>query len=107
MTTYILTTDAEADLRGIIRYTRKQWGAAQVRRYIARLEHGIAALAAGRGSFRDMSELFPELRMIHCEHHYVFCLPRGSAPALVVAIFHERMDLMTRLSERLNIESYG
>ncbi|APJ80163.1 type II toxin-antitoxin system RelE/ParE family toxin [Escherichia coli] len=107
MTTYILTTDAEADLRGIIRYTRKQWGAAQVRRYIARLEHGIAALAAGRGSFRDMSELFPELRMIHCEHHYVFCLPRGSAPALVVAIFHECMDLMTRLSERLNIESYG
>ncbi|ECP5445232.1 type II toxin-antitoxin system RelE/ParE family toxin, partial [Salmonella enterica] len=46
-----------------------------------------------------------ELRMIHCEHHYVFCLPRGSAPALVVAIFHERMDLMARLSERLNIES--
>ncbi|EHB8339309.1 type II toxin-antitoxin system RelE/ParE family toxin [Escherichia coli] len=105
MTTYILTTDAEADLRGIIRYTRKQWGGAQVRRYIARLEHDIADLAAGRGSFRDMSELFPELRMIHCEHHYVFCLPRGSAPALVVAIFHERMDLMTRLSERLNIES--
>lgn len=39
------------------------------------------------------------------EHHYVFCLPRGSALALVVAIFHERMDLMARLSERLNIES--
>ncbi|HCR3450480.1 TPA: type II toxin-antitoxin system RelE/ParE family toxin [Citrobacter werkmanii] len=105
MTAYILTTDAEADLRGIIRYTRKQWGGAQVRRYIARLEHGIAGLATGRGSFRDMSELFPELRMMHCEHHYVFCLPRGSAPALVVAIFHERMDLMARLSERLNIES--
>ncbi|EAA7635420.1 type II toxin-antitoxin system RelE/ParE family toxin [Salmonella enterica] len=105
MTAYILTTDAEVDLRSIIRYTRKQWGTAQVRRYIARLEHGIAALAAGRASFRDMSELFPELRMIHCEHHYVFCLPRGSAPALVVAIFHERMDLMARLSERLNIES--
>jgi Plasmid stabilization system protein len=105
VTAYILTTDAEADLRGIIRYTRKQWGTAQVRRYIARLEHGIAALAAGRSSFRDMSELFPELRMIHCEHHYVFCLPRGSASALVVAIFHERMELVARLSERLNIES--
>ncbi|WP_149015875.1 type II toxin-antitoxin system RelE/ParE family toxin, partial [Escherichia coli] len=50
MTTYILTTDAEADLRGIIRYTRKQWGAAQVRRYIARLEHGIAALACKMAS---------------------------------------------------------
>lgn len=105
MTTYILTAEAEADLRGIIRYTRKQWGTVQVRRYIARLEHDIASLAAGRGSFRDMSELFPELRMARCEHHYVFCLPRGSAPALVVAIFHERMDLMTRLAERINRNS--
>jgi plasmid stabilization system protein ParE len=104
VTPYILTTDAEADLRGNIRYTRKQWGPAQVRRYIARLEHSIAGLAAGRGSFRDMSELFPDLRMTHCEHHYVFCLPRRG-PTLVVAIFHEHMDLMTRLTERLNIES--
>ncbi|TDB51274.1 type II toxin-antitoxin system RelE/ParE family toxin [Photorhabdus khanii] len=105
MTTYILTAEAEADLRSIIRYTRKQWGTAQVRRYITRLEHGIACLAVGRGTFKDMSELFPELRMAHCEHHYVFCLPRGSAPALVVAIFHERMDLMTRLAERISRES--
>lgn len=104
MTAYVLTAEAEADLRGIIRYTRKKWGAAQVRRYIARLEEGIASLAAGRGSFRDMSELYPALRMARCEHHYVFCLPRESAPALVVAIFHERMDLMTRLADRLKGE---
>ncbi|EBX7469516.1 type II toxin-antitoxin system RelE/ParE family toxin [Salmonella enterica] len=105
MTTYILTTEAEADLRGIIRYTRKQWGTAQVRSYIANLEHGIACLAAGRGSFRDMSELFPGLRMARYEHHYVFCLPRRNEPALVVAIFHERMDLMTRLAERISSKS--
>ena len=42
MTAYILTAEAEADLRGIIRYTRREWGAAQVRRYIAKLEQGIA-----------------------------------------------------------------
>lgn len=103
MTAYILTAEAEADLRGIIRHTRKQWGAAQVRRYIGKLEQGIANLAAGQGPFKDMSELFPALRMARCEHHYVFCLPREEAPALVVAIFHERMDLMTRLAERLNV----
>lgn len=102
MTAYILTAEAEADMRGIIRYTRKQWGAAQVRRYIGKLEQGIANLAAGQSSFKDMSELFPALRMARCEHHYVFCLPREEAPTLVVAIFHERMDLMTRLADRLN-----
>lgn len=88
-------------MRGVIRYTRKQWGDAQVRRYIARLEQGIARLATGQGTFKDMSALYPALRMARCEHHYVFCLPHEYAPALVVAIFHERMDLMTRLAARL------
>ncbi|WP_088569754.1 type II toxin-antitoxin system RelE/ParE family toxin [Xylella fastidiosa] len=81
--------------------TPKQWGNAQVRHYIATLERGIASLAEGRGAFNDMSSLFPALRMGRYEHHYVFCLPREEAPALIVAIFHERMDLMTRLADRL------
>lgn len=101
MTAYLLTAQAEADLRGIIRYTRQQWGDAQVRRYIAKLEQGIASLAAGQGVFTDMDAIFPALRMAHCEQHYVFCLPRKGAPALIVAIFHERMDLMARLAGRL------
>lgn len=96
-----MTAAAEADLREIIRYTRKQWGDAQVRRYIAVLERGIAHLAAGQGASKDMSTLFPALRMGRYQHHYVFCLPRENAPALIVAIFHGRMDLMARLARRL------
>ncbi len=56
-----------------------------------------------RQSFKDMSEFFPALRMARCEHHYVFCLPRKDAPALIVAIFHERMDLLARLADRLKL----
>jgi len=48
-----------------------------------------------------MSALYPALRMLDCEHHYVFCLPRKRAPALIVALLHERMDLMVRLADRL------
>ena len=99
----MLTSAAEADLRDIIRYTRRQWGDAQVRRYIGALEQGIVRLAAGEGTFKDMSVLHPALRMAHCEHHYIFCLPQRNAPALIVAIFHERMDLMTRLSDRFEM----
>jgi toxin ParE1/3/4 len=102
LTSYTLTKAAEADLRGIIRYTRKQWGDEQVRRYMGRLEQGIARLASSQGAFKDMDALYPALRMARCEHHYVFCLPRKNAPALVVAIFHERMDLMQRLATRIN-----
>lgn len=99
---YVLSDAAEADLREIIRYTRKQWGDAQVRRYINELEQRIARLVMDQEPFRDMSELYPALRMARCEHHYVFCLPREHAPTLIVAILHKRMNLMTRLAHRLN-----
>ncbi len=100
-TAYVLTAAAETDLREIVRYTRKQWGDTQVRSYVAKLERAIARLAIGQGAYRDMSALYPALRMLHCEHHYVFCLPREDAPALVIAILHERMDLMVQLARRL------
>jgi toxin ParE1/3/4 len=98
---YVLTDEAEADLRSIIRYTRKQWGEAQARRYVAALQAGIASLAAGKGAFKNMSAIYPALRMSRCEHHYLFCLLRQDASALIVALFHERMDLIARLADRL------
>lgn len=99
---YVLTTEAEGDIRGIIRYTRKQWGDAQVRRYVNALKRGMKRLATAEGAYKAMDALYPSLRMAHCEHHYVFCLSREDAPALIMAIFHERTDLMTRLADRLN-----
>ena len=71
---YVLTHAADADLRQIIRHTRKEWGDAQVRRYVTKLEQGMACLATGQGHFKDMSALYPALRMVRCERHYVFGL---------------------------------
>ena len=98
---YVLTIAADADLREVLRYTSRQWGVAQARRYASRLQHCIEALAAGKGGYRDLEDLHPGLRMVHCEHHYVFCLPRLDAPALIIAILHERMDLVSRVAVRL------
>lgn len=105
MSRYVLTDEAEADLRGVIRYAGQSWGEAQTRRYVGGLEQGKARLAAGEGGFRDMSALYPALRMALCGRHYVFCLPRAVGPALVVAMLHERMDLLVRLEERLNAKA--
>ncbi|MGH8145045.1 MAG: type II toxin-antitoxin system RelE/ParE family toxin [Rhodanobacteraceae bacterium] len=99
---YVLTHAAEADVRGIIRHTRKEWGDIQVRRYITKLEQGMARLAAGQEPFKDMGAIYPALRMSRCGHHYVFCLPREHAPTMIVAVLHERMDLVTLLTDRLN-----
>jgi len=101
LSAYLLTAAAEADLRDIIRYTRQQWNDAQVRRYIAKLEKGIKRLAEGEGAFKNLNDVDPALRVALCEHHYVFCLERDSAQPLIVAIFHERMDLLARLGHRL------
>jgi len=103
LTAYIFTKAAEDYLRGIIRYTRKRWGNTQLKKYIATLEQCSTRLVSGKDEFKDMSALFPRLRMKHCEHHYIFCLPRDNAPALIIAIFHEHMDLMARLTDRLKI----
>lgn len=60
---YVLTRAAEAGLREIIRHTYKEWGDAQVRRYIDALEQGMVRLATGRGPFKDMGAVYPALRM--------------------------------------------
>jgi len=97
----VLSSAAETDLRDIIRYTQKQWGNAQIRAYVAKIQGGIERMVNGQGVVKDLPDLYPGLGMVHCEHHYIFCLPRKDAPVLVVAIFHERMDLMVRLADRL------
>src|SRR3546814_13929538 len=79
----------------------KQWGDTQTRSYVTKLQADMDRIAAGEGFFKDMSTLYPRLRMVHCEHYYIFCLPRDDAAALVFGIFHERMDLMARLADQI------
>jgi toxin ParE1/3/4 len=98
---FILTEAAEADLRSVIQYTRNRWGEVQTRKYVKTLERGMTRLAAGEGHFRTLDDIHRGLRVARCEHHFVFCLPRKNAPALIVAILHEQMDLIVRLTERL------
>ncbi len=99
---YVLSNAAASDLRDIVRYTRKQWGRDQALAYVGRLQRGLEQLVASSSMVgKDLSGIFPGLRALHCEHHFIFCLPRDDAPALVVAILHERMDLIARVADRL------
>lgn len=53
----------------------------------------MISLLEGHKAYRDMSTLYPGLRMAKVNCHCIFCLPREGAPTLVVAILHEHMDL--------------
>jgi plasmid stabilization system protein ParE len=97
----VYTKAASADLREIARYTLAQWGEAQARSYIAQIEQAAVALADGNGVFKDLSALHPGMQSTKVGSHFVFCVVRPGQPALVLAILHERMDLMVRLRARL------
>jgi toxin ParE1/3/4 len=102
MLPYELTPAAEADLREIARYTLRQWGVRQQRRYARQLETCFRGIAEGRLRARDFSERYPQVRVTRCQHHYVFYLhPEGQKPR-IFAVLHERMDLLARIGERLS-----
>lgn len=100
---YVLSNGAAADLREITRYTLAHWGEAQCRSYVAKLEAKAEALARGRGAFKDMSSVLPGLRAALAGKHYIFCMPRQGEPAVILAILHQKMDILARLKSRLTI----
>ncbi len=99
---FVLQDGAVDDLRSIVRYTRKAWGEAQARAYSEALRTGIQRLVNGQGTYKILGDIHPALRVTRCEHHYIFCLWREDAPSLIVAILHERMDLIARITDRLD-----
>lgn len=100
MAAYDLSLDAEHDLLNIASYTLDTWGLAQADKYEAALVHHFEGLA--RGEIRTSTPIPHrfEMRVSRCMHHYVFSLHEGDAAPLILAVLHEKMDLMTRLRER-------
>ena len=102
MLPYELTSAAEADLEAIAEYTLRQWGAEQQARYAALLEAGFAYIADDSAIPRRFSEAYPQVLVTRCGHHYVFYLkPEGTSVPRIIAVLHERMDLVARLHDRL------
>ena len=98
---FVYAPQAQAELRAIVRYTAQQWGAAQARDYAGLIDTAATDLATGRGLFKDWDSVLPGLRVKAAGSHFVFCMLRPGKPALVLAILHQRMDLMARLQRRL------
>ena len=98
---FVYSRQAQAELREIVRHTAQQWGADQARAYARQIDEAAADLASGEGVFKDWGTVLPGLRVKAAGSHFVFCVLRPNQPALVLAILHQRMDLMTRLQRRL------
>ena len=98
---YVLSEEAKTDLEEITEYSFAKYGVEQTLEYIAGLEQAAENLARSLGHFKELTEVHPALRMKKCEKHYIFGIVRANQPFLVIAVFHERMQLMQRLQGRL------
>ena len=102
MALYELTEPAAEDIRAIARYTIATWGIEQVRRYEVILESHLQAIGRREVRTRAVFKHRPELLVSRIQHHYVFHAVREKQCPLILAVFHENMDLMRRLRQRWN-----
>ena len=93
-----LTSSAKADLAAIVQYTLDTWGHDQAKTYVHKFKVCLEKINKGTALSR-LKLKDKKCKALLCEHHYIFYLDRD--PKVVIAILHERMDLMKRLKERL------
>jgi len=101
MQPYQLTLHAEEDIKGIARYTLKQWGKNQSMRYAGMLERYFRKIASGTVYSHSFSGNYPQVKVCHCEHHYIFYIQPDRKQPVIIAVLHERMDMLVRLKKRL------
>lgn len=98
---YILTPGADIDLLEIARYTIREWGIEQAQIYESKLTACFDSIASNSEHSRVVFSNRPDIRFVHCEHHYGFFVRPNKSCTLIVALLHERMDIISRIRKRL------
>lgn len=99
MADYRFTDSAREDMIKIWLYTHQTWGDEQADRYQEQLHDCCQKLADQKSLDRHASGV-NGARVYRCQRHYLFFL-RENDDVIVLAVLHERMDLIARLHDRL------
>ena len=102
MQTYVLTKDAEQDLRELARYTLSQWSRKILRQYQQGLKDTFNAIVNNDVPKRAFSEVFSDLYVTKYRYHYVFYFTDILPKPVIIGVIHERRDIVSRLSSRLS-----
>ena len=97
---YDLTEEAADDIRNIIRYTLRTWGREQVERYRQALNACLERLASGKVVPAQALASLPDVYRFRCQHHFIFYTLQSTEQPLIIAVLHERQDLLEQLSWR-------
>ncbi len=91
------TPQVEQDLIEIWQYTAEKWGEAQADTYLHKIETCFEKI--GRGTTR-LKYLIKNVHFIRCGHHYIFVYTEKKP--IIIAVLHEKMDVLSRLKKRLD-----
>jgi toxin ParE1/3/4 len=87
----VLSSEAEADLKGIFRYTRDRFGKDQAHRYVAAINARMALAARSPRSARRIVGIPEEMWRLAAQSHHIYFV-RIDGGIRVIRILHERMD---------------
>jgi len=86
---YRLTRSALSDLHSIAAYTLRNWGEAQMRRYIAGFYGCLEMLPGNPALGRTCDSIHPGLRRMEHEKHVVFYRQQPDASIRTIRILHQ------------------
>jgi toxin ParE1/3/4 len=94
-----LTAPARRDLRAILLYTLRQWGAAQQQRYATALDQALAAIGDNPEIGRARDDLRPGYRACLVDQHLIIYRITHNA-VIVLRVLHARADARRALRGR-------
>lgn len=95
------TEAALNDLDGIREYTLSRWGEAQADKYIDQIDQSCARVALGEAVTKSYPGPSGEVLLCLCESHVV-CAMKSDEALIVLAVLHQKMDIVRRLADRLH-----
>jgi plasmid stabilization system protein ParE len=100
---YRMTHTARDHLREAVRDTQKKWGQKQASRYNIAFFDGLQRLANNhhrlRSPHRDELVEGTDFSIHLIQHRYVAFQPHNPTTIIIAGIFHESMDIPTKLRE--------
>jgi toxin ParE1/3/4 len=93
MTTYVLSPRARADIKKIMQYTVREWGASQTKLYSQGLHALFIKLAKNKNLGRTRTDLEADgIKSFLYEKHVIYYKPHSKG-ILIVRVLHHAQDL--------------
>jgi plasmid stabilization system protein ParE len=100
LASYLLSKDAENDIREIVRYTLRNWGETQVNLYRSALRNQFDKIGKNVVVCKHYSKTLPDVKFTIVKEHFVFYVSPPNEKPIIIAVLHKSRDMVRHLSSR-------